>query len=176
MSEELEDKFSDSIEKINLAWKDVTNQLTQSNKEIAEMKEKFADSQAIMDQKDKAFKELEVKYNEAQSKVDHIESQLAQNINKLDSISKAKRKDIDALQLLDIYLVLMEQVFESGAHVRLLLMLHGDADEYSLTDLARASGISPIAIRQAMFELRNANIVNFDEETQIITLKQRFLN
>jgi DNA-binding IscR family transcriptional regulator len=70
----------------------------------------------------------------------------------------------------------MEQVFESGPHVRLLLMLHGDADEYKLNDLSQASGISAIQVRQAMFELRNAGVVTYNDETQVVALTQRFLN
>jgi transcription initiation factor IIE alpha subunit len=90
-------------------------------------------------------------------------------------MSKTTSKGVDAMQLLDVYLVLMEQVFESGPHVRLLLMLHGDSEQFTLNDLTTASGISAIQVRQALFELRNANVLDFDDETQIVKLKQRFL-
>lgn len=172
---ELDAKFNQSVQNLNTAWKKISDQLVKSQKENADLKEKFSDTQLILDQKDKDHKELEEKYKIAKAKVDRIESQLQENIDKMASISKAKRKDIDALQLLDIYLVLMEQVFESASHVRLLLMLHGDADEYNINDLGRASGIAALQIKQAMFELRNAGVVEYNEETQIVRLKQRFL-
>lgn len=174
--EDYDKTFKQSIDNVNNSWKQLMDQITQNRKELDELRDKFSGTQAILDEKDKSYKELEVKYNKAQSKVDHIESQLSDTVERLESISKAKRKDIDALQLLDIYLVLMEQVFESGPHVRLLLMLHGDADEYSLTDLSSASGISAIQVRQAMFELRNAGVVTYNDETQIVTLVRRFLS
>ena len=166
MSGELDNKFNQSISSISDAWKELSDKLLKFEKE----------NQDALNNKDMAYKELEAKYKEAQSKVDHIETKLQDTVNRLESISKAKATDIDALKLLDIYLVLMEQVFESGPHVRLLLMLHGDADEYKLNDLSQASGISAIQVRQAMFELRNAGVVTYNDETQVVALTQRFLN
>jgi predicted nucleic acid-binding Zn-ribbon protein len=139
MSEEMDNKFKTSVESITSIWNSLFQQLKQSQTEVSDMKEKFADTQATLDNKDAAYKELEGKYNEAKSKIDHIESQLSDTVGRLESLSKAKVKDVDAMQLLDIYLVLMEQVFESGPHVRLLLMLHGDAEEFKLNDLARVT-------------------------------------
>ncbi len=166
MSGELDDKFNQSMNTMSNVWKELSDKLSQFDK----------DNQEALSKKDVAYTELETKYKEAKAKVDHIESQLQDTVNRLESISKTKASDIDALQLLDIYLVLMEQVFESGPHVRLLLMLHGDADEYKLNDLSQASGISAIQVRQAMFELRNAGVVTYNDETQVVALTQRFLN
>lgn len=119
--------------------------------------------------------ELKSKYNEAQSKIDHIETQLRSTVSKLDDISHDQKKDIDALQLLDIYLVLMGEVFSAAAHVRLLFILHGEKEDYNLNDLAIASGYPGLEVRKTVHELRNSGIVTLNEDTNVVTLVQRFL-
>jgi transcription initiation factor IIE alpha subunit len=119
--------------------------------------------------------ELQKKYQEAQSKIDKIENQLQSTVDQLESLSKTKAKGIDAMQLLDIYLVLMENVFESQAETSLLLMLHGDKEEYTLEELTTATGISGVKVRQAIFSLRNSGVVEYNDETQIVKLVRRFL-
>lgn len=119
--------------------------------------------------------DLKGKYDEAQSKIDHIEKQLQSTVSKLDDISHDQKKDIDALQLLDIYLVLMGEVFSAAAHVRLLFILHGEKEDYNLNDLAIASGYPGLEVRKTVHELRNSGIVSFNEDTNVVTLVQRFL-
>ncbi|MHA2276441.1 MAG: hypothetical protein ACXAC2_11760 [Candidatus Kariarchaeaceae archaeon] len=161
----IENKFTKSIEDIQASWSDVQKLVDNIR----------SDANSEYDKLKVDHDELKEKYTEAKSKIDHIEGQLAETVGRLESMSKTTSKGVNAMELLDVYLVLMEQVFESGPHVRLLLMLHGDADQYTLTDLTTASGISGIQVRQALFELKNANVLEFDDETQIVKLKQRFL-
>ena len=161
----IDNKFTKSLDDMKSSWSEVQelveNIRSDANSEYTKLKADHED--------------LKGKYEEAKSKLDHIEGQLAETVGRLESMSKTTSKGVNAMQLLDVYLVLMEQVFESGPHVRLLLMLHGDAETYTLNDLKTASGISAIQVRQALFELRNANVLDFDDETQIVKLKQRFL-
>ena len=161
----IETKFTKSIDDMKSSWSEVQklveNIRSDANSEYTKLKADHGD--------------LQDKYKEAKSKLDHIEGQLAETVGRLESMSKTTSKGVNAMQLLDVYLVLMEQVFESGPHVSLLLMLHGDSPTFTLTDLTTASRISAIQVRQALFELRNANVLDFDDETQIVKLKQRFL-
>ena len=161
----IETKFTKSLEDIQSSWTDiqklVENVRADANSEYTKLKSDHVD--------------LKSKYDEAKSKLDHIEGQLAETVGRLESMSKTTSKGVNAMELLDVYLVLMEQVFESGPHVRLLLMLHGDSPTYTLSDLTTASGISAIQVRTALFELRNAKVLDYDDETQEVTLKQRFL-
>lgn len=161
----IENKFNKSLDDIKSSWSDV--------QKLVENIQADANSEYVKLKAD--HEDLKTKYDEAKSKIDHIEGQLSETVGRLESMSKTTSKGVNAMELLDVYLVLMEQVFESGPHVRLLLMLHGDAETYTLSDLTTASGISAIQVRQALFELRNANILDFDDETQVATLKQRFL-
>jgi len=161
----IEGKFKGAVSSLDGLWSEIQtyidNSAGEAQKELTKLR---ADYNA-----------MESKYNEAKNKVDHIEGQLNETVKRLEDMSKTTSKGVNAMQLLDVYLVLMEQVFESGPHVRLLLMLHGDKEEYSMSDLTTASGITGIQVRQALHELRNAGILEYDDETQIAKLKTKFL-
>lgn len=161
----LEKQFNDNLDNIKNIWTKTVEELESSNKE---------DKDRIKQLK-KENKELQEKYEDAQSKIDKIEDQLQNTVQQMESLTSTKAKGVDALKLLDIYLVLMEGVFESNAHTRLLIMMHGEKEEYNLKELEQAAGISPLKIKQAMFELRNSGLVEYDEEKQIAKLKTRFM-
>ncbi len=116
------------------------------------------------------------KFEEADQKIKRIEGQLEETVSKLEEASKDKDKKIDMLELLDIYLGLVNNVFESSTHVRLLLMLHGGKDQYTMDELVKSSGIGGLAVRQAIHDLRNADVLDYDEEKGTIVLKQRFID
>ncbi len=119
--------------------------------------------------------ELRRLYDDANSKLKRIEEQLNETVQKLEEYSKESKRDVDALKLLDIYLVLMGEVFNSSVHVRLLFILHGEKDVYTLDELTRASGLRGLEVKQAVFELRNANLVTYNDETQEVRLINRFI-
>lgn len=139
------------------------------------LQESKTDATSKYDQLKLEFDALKSKYDKAQARIDHIDGQLAETVSRLETMSKSETKEVDAMKLLDVYLVLMEQVFESGPHVRLLLILHGDKETWTLPELVQASGISALKVRQAMFELRNAQVLEYNEDTDMITLTQRFM-
>jgi chromosome segregation ATPase len=162
MSNEIDNILSPLKEKFNSAINDLEKQLSNHLNE--------------MSQKIKEVDDWKAKYQEAQSKVEHIENQLSNTVKKLEEMNKEQSKEINALELLDVYLILMEQVFESAPHVRLLLMLHGEKDEYTVNELVQGSGIGGLNVKKAIHELRNANVLEFDEENEIVKLRSRFLN
>lgn len=163
--DDLNTEFENTMGSLNSFWDKAKIALKEAQEEANSSYTKLKEDYDI----------LKAKYDEAQSKIDHIDSQLSDTVGRLESMSKSTTKDVDALKLLDVYLVLMEQVFESGPHVRLLLILHGDKEEWNLTEMVQASGISALKVRQAMHELRNAGVLEFNEETEVITLTQRFM-
>jgi seryl-tRNA synthetase len=165
MSDELTSKFDATITNLQGLWNEASKNFKKSQEQI----------NSDMDKLRQENSELQKKYQEAQSKIDKIENQLQSTVEQLESLSKSKAKGIDAMQLLDIYLVLMENVFESQAETSLLLMLHGDKEEYKLEELTSATGISGVKVRQAVFSLRNAGVVEYNDETQVVKLVRRFL-
>ncbi len=165
MKTETENKFMGAINELQQVWKDIETEFEGANRELSQQ----------IEQLKKEKDALSKKYIEAQNKIDHIETQLQSTVEQLEKVSNSTKKDVDALKLLDIYLVLMGDVFNSAAHVRLLFILHGEKDEYTLEELVKASGMSGIEVRKALFELRNANIVTYNDDTQTAKIIQRFL-
>ena len=115
------------------------------------------------------------KIGKSQGKLTHIEDQLKSTVAQMEEFSKGQKKDIDALQLLDIYLVLMGEVFSAASHVRLLFILHGEKEEYTMTELTKASGYPGLQVRTSIHELRNAKIVDLNEDTATVKLINRFM-
>ena len=164
--DKLSSDFQSKIKDLQAIWGETEKEYSAATESITDQVKKLKEEN----------EELRGKYQEAQSKVDKIEGQLANTIEQMESMSKATDKGIDAMQLLDVYLVLMENVFESQVHTRLLIMLHGDTEHFKMSDLATAAGISGIQVRQAVFDLRNAGLVEFNEDTEEVKLITRFMN
>jgi len=151
LSKKIEEEFSGSMEK----QRSIEEELSKVKAEREEWKQKF---------------------EESDQKIKKIEGQLQETVTKLEEVSKDKDKKIDMLELLDIYLALVNNVFESSTHVRILLMLHGGKDSYQLDELVKSSGIGALGVKRAIHDLRNADVVSYDEETGEIILKQRFID
>ncbi len=160
-----EEKFKSLQQELNSFWEMVKNERNQTEGELHQKIQTLETELA----------ELKAKYSDAQAKLTHIEQQFNEAVEKLESFSKEQKKDVDALKLLDIYLVLMGDVFNSSVHVRILLILHGEKPVYTLDELAKASGSRLLEVKQAVFDLRNANLVEYNDETQEIRLVNRFL-
>lgn len=160
-----EERYKKVKEELDALWETFKKEREMSEGELQRRLEKL----------EREKSELESKYGEAQSKLSHIEEQFKEAVDKLETFSKDQKKDVDALKLLDIYLVLMGDVFNSSVHVRLLLILHGEKPKYTLDELAKASGSRLLEVRQAIFDLRNANLVKYNDETQEVELVTRFL-
>ncbi|MCY3411129.1 MAG: hypothetical protein INQ03_05760 [Candidatus Heimdallarchaeota archaeon] len=165
MKEELNKKYSDLKLSLDKLWEE-------AQKESQKTEQEFSSQIESLKNESEHYKQ---KYEEAQSKITHIENQLENTVSKLEDISKDQKKDIDALQLLDIYLVLMGEVFSAAAHVRILFILHGEKDIYHLDELVKASGYPGLKVKQTIHELRNANVITFNEDTNEVTLVQRFM-
>ena len=155
------DGFTHALSVLKEEWEKRENEFNQKYEDL--LKEK---------------KELEVekhqlleKYRETKEKLDHIENQLEKAMKEYEDL--AKNVKADALKMLDLYLVLLEQVFSANPHMRLLLVLHGDKETYTLEELSKATGINQLEVRQAIFAMRNVNVVEYNDETHEVKLLQR---
>jgi DNA repair exonuclease SbcCD ATPase subunit len=105
---------------------------------------------------------------------------LQSDLKRMSSVAKdLGQKEFNFQQVqavLSIYMVLLEQVWQSQPHFKVLYLLHGQRSEMSRQDLTKASGISAAMVLRALFELRNANLVYYDENTGMAKLVRRFLN
>ena len=74
---------------------------------------------------------------------------------------------------LSIYRVLLEEIYSSQPHFKVLFLLHA-IDEMTADQLKGASGIGGAMILRACHELRRADLIKFDEDTHVAKLIKRF--
>ena len=80
----------------------------------------------------------------------------------------------DMRATLSIYRILLEEIYSSQPHFKVLFLLHGATDEMTIDQLKGASGIGGVAILRAVHELNRAELITFDEDTHIVKLLKRF--
>ncbi len=88
----------------------------------------------------------------------------------------AVRKEFDFEEiknLLKIYGVLISEIYDATPHYRILDLLHGDKEEMSKEDIKGATGITGAMVLHAIFDLRKANLITYDEETGLAKLVRR---
>lgn len=100
-----------------------------------------------------------------------VKSELEKFTKIATSIGKINLEDMRAT--LSLYSVLFEQVFDSQPHFKILYMLHGEKEVMTLDQIKSAMGIGGALVLRACHELANANLINFDDSTRNISLKQR---
>ncbi len=79
----------------------------------------------------------------------------------------------DMKETLAVYRILLEDIFQSQPHFKVLHVLHGDADSMSFDQLKGATGISGVGILHACHELAAASLIDFDTDTKYVKLIRR---
>ncbi|MHA2232388.1 MAG: MutS-related protein, partial [Candidatus Hodarchaeales archaeon] len=90
-----------------------------------------------------------------------------------DISSEGVQLDANVEQILALYVALMEQVFDSGIHVKVLVLLHGEKKEWTREEITRSLGFQPAAVLRALQDLHRAGLINYNEHSDRIALKQR---
>ncbi len=160
--EQLKESYDKSLrqaEALRLELDHVADLLLQKDNEIDSLKSENEDLQTNLAQ--------------VKSQMNHITSQLEHISKQYEDLTMERGKQIDALKMLDIYLVLLEKVYSANPHTRILVVAHGEKQEWTIKELARATGIEPLAVRRALFELRNAGLFSYDENSGKARLLKR---
>lgn len=79
----------------------------------------------------------------------------------------------DMKATLTIYRILLEEIWQSQPHFKVLWLLHGDQEEMDVDQLKGASGIGGAMILHACHELAKANLITFSMETKKAKLIRR---
>ncbi len=86
----------------------------------------------------------------------------------------AKRDEaIDVRELLSIYIVLLEEVFQGKPHARILFMLHGDKAQLTRDEIAKAGGFQPAIILKSIHELAAADLLKYDMDNDVVELVRK---
>ncbi|MBD3353331.1 MAG: hypothetical protein GF364_17755 [Candidatus Lokiarchaeota archaeon] len=132
-------------------------------------------------------KRLEKEKADRDKKIDTISSEqqklleeykvLQEDLKKFQEIaSEAENAEFDfkeIQQVLKIYVILLEEIYETKPHIRILYLLHGDSPELHRKDIAAATGIGGAFVLRALHELNDAKLVEYDEETGMARLMKR---
>ena len=81
--------------------------------------------------------------------------------------------EANAEQILSLYVTLMEQVYSASLHIKILVLLHGEKEEWTRKEVTDSLGFQPSAVSKALGELNRAGLVRYDQEDDKISLIQR---
>jgi chromosome segregation ATPase len=137
--------------------------------------------------KDDELNALRTKFEELRSERERIESEDAkmrdeylavqEQLKKLSGmyqeLSAKHDEAIDVRELLSIYIVLLEEVFQGRPHVRILFMLHGDKAQLTRDEIVKAGGFQPAIVLHSIHDLAGANLVKYDMENDVVELVRK---
>jgi DNA repair exonuclease SbcCD ATPase subunit len=153
-------------EEINALNTKLEEELKSKDEEINALNTKLEEE---LKEKDMAAKkEIEAKkeYESIQEQLKKISSMYQEAVAKQDEA-------IDVRELLSIYIILLEEVFQGRPHAKILFLLHGDKDELSRQEINKASGFQPAAVLKSIHDLANANLVKHNEEQDTVGLVRK---
>lgn len=89
------------------------------------------------------------------------------------AIAEGEVKIEDMKATLMIYRILLEEIWQSQPHFKVLYLLHGDKEEMTVDDIKSASGVSGAMVLRACHELSKANLISFDMDNKKAKLIKR---
>ncbi|MHA1870952.1 MAG: hypothetical protein ACTSXF_08380, partial [Promethearchaeota archaeon] len=152
--------------------------LEAETRKLQEEKEKLnLEKQALQREKKEKEEKLEVLSEEQKKLLEEYEI-LKKDLKKFQKIAKEVEDsefDFREIQnILRIYSVLIEEIWQSKPHFKILMLLHGDKEEMSKNDIKNSTGISGAMVLRAIHELKAANLIEYDENTGMVKLTKRF--
>jgi len=75
--------------------------------------------------------------------------------------------------LLSITQLLIEEIWQGQPHYKILLVLHGEKDHMTREEIKNTTGISGAMVLRAVHELANIDVLEYDEDNSMVTLKKR---
>lgn len=141
-------------------------ELTEKTEELEELKGQLESAETTRDQ------EMETLRTER----DELKAEMEQITQKLERVSElyretsaekeALQEKVDVSDLLGVYVLLLETVFYGKPHARILYTLHDTQTAINRKHLADSTGIQPAQVLKAIHDLANANLIEYDEQTQ----------
>ncbi len=135
----------DELNAISVKLEELRNEKQKAAAEDAKMKEEYL---AVQDQ----LKKLSGMYQELSAKQDDA---------------------VNIREILSVYIVLLEEVFQGKPHVRILFMLHGDKPQLSRQEIVKAGGFQPAAVLHSIHDLAGANLVKYDMDNDTVELVRK---
>ncbi len=123
--------------------------------------------------KEEEIETLRKERDELQAEMDEITGKL-ERVSELYRETAAEKEKlqekVDVSDLLAIYIVLIENIFGGKPHARVLYTLHNTKTAITRKNLEASTGIMPTAVIKAIHDLRNADLISYDDESQEVRL------
>jgi uncharacterized coiled-coil DUF342 family protein len=157
----------------------VESDLESTKNELEESESKLKSSADELDAlksdttKDSEIDELRKERDELRAEMDEINSKLARvsELYRETSAEKEKLQEkVDVSDLLAIYIILIENIFGGKPHARVLYTLHNTKTAITRKNIESSTGIMATAVMKAIHDLRNADLVSYDDDTQEVKL------
>nr|MDO8099396.1 hypothetical protein [Candidatus Njordarchaeota archaeon] len=149
---EYEEKFKDLHEKLGKALDVVKETEESKGAEIRKLRE----SNATMT-----------------SRLKDIEDQMGKLSKTYQELVGRRTEAVDVRELLAIYVTLLEEVFEGRPHAKILWLLHGKKATMTRVEINNTSGVQPAIVLKSIHDLANAGLINYNENTQELSVKRR---
>ncbi|MHA1577125.1 MAG: hypothetical protein ACTSU3_07175 [Candidatus Thorarchaeota archaeon] len=169
-AEEKIKSLTEEIEEVKKKNEDLTSELKTTSDEFETYK---TDASSLTGEKDEKIQAIIKERDELRAEMDDITSKLERVSDLYRDASAEKEKlaeKVDVSDLLAIYILLIENIFGGKPHARVLYTLHNTKSAITRKHIASSTGIMPTAVIKAIHDLRNADLVSYDEETQEVKL------
>jgi outer membrane murein-binding lipoprotein Lpp len=169
-AEEKITKLGADLEEQNTKIEKLEQDLQETKSELSSVKE---EANAATAGKDDEIAAIINERDELKAEMEQINSQLEKvsELYRETSAEKEKLEEkVDVSDLLAIYIVLIEQIFGGKPHARVLYTLHNAQAAITRKNIISSTGIMPTAVTKAVHDLRNADLVTYDDETQEVKL------
>ena len=147
---------------------------------VIHMSESLQELKIQLEKKEQELNEREAKLEESLKKSDKLQEEylsVQTELNKISSLYKdlqgQKLDTTNVRKILSIYVSLLEKVFQGRPHAQILFLLHGEQNRMSRQDLTKATGFEAAVVLHSIHELHCANLIDYNVEIGVVTLKDR---
>ncbi|MHA1925752.1 MAG: hypothetical protein ACW974_07535 [Candidatus Thorarchaeota archaeon] len=164
-AEERAGKAETELDSTKNALEESESKLRSSSEELESLK--------LDTTKDSEIDELRRERDELRAEMDEINSKLERvsELYRETSAEKEKLQEkVDVSDLLAIYIILIENIFGGKPHARVLYTLHNTKTAITRKNIESSTGIMATAVMKAIHDLRNAELVSYDDDTQEVKL------
>ena len=163
------------LEKAETARDKAKADLTVAQEEVSSLSAKAQEAEAG---KSEAQEALQRERDELRREMDEINEQLgrvSELYREASAEKEALQEKVDVSDLLAIYITLIETVFYGKPHARILYTLHDVKTAITRKNIASSTGIQPAVVLKAVHDLKAADLVSYDDESEEVMLTKDVL-
>ena len=160
------------IEKIKLS----VESLAPLQHDLSNLAKELQEKEQMLEEREKTLKESQEKNVVLQESYSSVQDEL----NKLSAMYKDLAGTADAniniKHILNVYVTLLEHVFEGRPHAKILLLLNtNETHKITRQELNQTLGFSAAIVLHSIHELLRAELIDYEDESGLVTLKEKMM-